>query len=100
MINSISERRGISKEALTEIKSKVFHPKDALKHKLIDSVSTFEEFVNLHYPNSTIENYVYKIDGKRLRHNFSDQEMTALNNFVEVLEMPQVALMSINDPVK
>ena len=85
MINSVSERRGVPKETLNEIKSKVFHPKDALKHKLIDSVSTFEEFMEVHYPNSTVEDYVYRIDGKRLRHNLSDREMTALNNFFEIL---------------
>ena len=55
MIDSIHQRRKIPKEDLVNIKNKIMHPKDALKLKLVDSVGTFDEFVDVNFPNCSIE---------------------------------------------
>lgn len=98
MIDSISERRNISKDVLGSIRNKVFHPKEALSHNLIDSISTFEEFSDRNFPNVKVEDFVYKIDGIRARP--TQREISALTNFFELLEMPQVALLSSTDPLQ
>lgn len=54
MISSLQQRRGIPKEQIANIRNKLYHPNEALNLKLIDSVSTFEEFVQLNYPNDKI----------------------------------------------
>jgi len=51
MIDSVHQQRGIPKDQLLSIKNKLYHPNEALSLKLIDSVSTFEEFIDLNYPN-------------------------------------------------
>ena len=43
------------------------HPKDALKLKLVDSISTFEDFVDINFPNSNIETLTYRIEGLRVK---------------------------------
>ena len=42
LIKTVSEARNIPKESIESIKNKVFHPKEALRLKLIDKISTFE----------------------------------------------------------
>ena len=66
MIDSIHQRRKIAKEDLVNIKNKIMHPKDALKLKLVDSVGTFEEFVDVNFPNCSIEEIIYQIEGARI----------------------------------
>lgn len=67
MVDEINKRRKISKEEIVAIRNKVFHPQDALKLKLIDEVSTFENFKETNYPNHSVDDYVYRIDGTRLK---------------------------------
>jgi ClpP class serine protease len=81
MIKSVQQRRNIPKDTLTAIKNKLYHPKDALALKLVDSIGTFEEFVDVNFPNHNIENVVYKVDGVRLSHNLTDREISALTTF-------------------
>lgn len=69
MIDSIHLRRKIPKEDLVNIKNKIMHPKDALKLKLVDSVGTFEEFVDVNFPNCSIEQIIYQVEGTRFREN-------------------------------
>jgi ClpP class serine protease len=99
MINSIHQRRGIPIEELKGIKSKIMHPRDALRLKLIDSVGTFEEFKDLNFPNTSVEKFTYRIEGFRIGHRFTSREMNAITTFFELLEMPQVALFSNSDPL-
>ena len=54
MIDSISARRNIPKEELSGIRSKIMHPRDALKMRLVDSLGTFEEFVDSNFPNANV----------------------------------------------
>ena len=54
MINSIHERRTIPLDELNSISNKLMHPKDALRHNLVDSISTFEEFKALNFPNAEV----------------------------------------------
>lgn len=79
MIDSVAQRRKIGREEALAIKNKVFHPRDALKAKLIDSISTFEEFTAVNYPNHTVEDVVYRLDGTRLRPTLTQQELSALS---------------------
>lgn len=75
------------------------HPRDALKAKLIDSISTFEEFTALNYPNHAVEDIVYRLDGTRLRPTLTQKELSALSMLFEVMEMPSVAMLSSEDVV-
>ena len=75
------------------------HAKDALRLKLVDSVSTFEEFADVNFPNSPIEDYTYRIEGMRFGNIPSKKEIKVITNFFEILAMPQVALFSSNDPL-
>lgn len=76
------------------------HPKDALKRKLVDSVGTFEEFVDLNYPNAQLQQFTYQIEGTRIGSRPpAPREIAAITNFLQVLEMPKVALMSSSDPL-
>jgi ClpP class serine protease len=88
MIDSVSERRKIPKEEALALKNKVFHPREALRAKLIDSVSTFEEFAAVNYPNHSVEDVVYRLDGTRLRPTLTQKELSALTTLFEVAQMP------------
>lgn len=79
MAESLKKTRNIAKEDVLALKNKVFHPKDALKAKLIDSIKTFEEFSALSFPNHQVEDVVYRLDGTRLRSTFTQKELSALN---------------------
>jgi len=94
MLHSVSLRRNIPHEEAVAIKSRVFHPREALRAKLIDSVSTFEEFRALNYPNHAVENVVYRLDGTRLHHSFTLRELSAISALLEIAELPSVALLS------
>jgi hypothetical protein len=85
------------REDVLALKSKVLHPREALKAKLIDNITTFEEFTSLNYPNHNVEDVVYRLDGTRLRSTLTQQELSALETFFEVIEMPNVALLSSED---
>ncbi len=67
MVNSVAYCRKISREDALAISGKVFHPREALKAKLIDSISSFEEFAAVNFPNHAVEDVVYRLDGTRLR---------------------------------
>lgn len=41
LVDSVVRRRKIAREDVEGLKNKVFHPRDALKLKLIDSINTF-----------------------------------------------------------
>jgi hypothetical protein len=51
MIDSVHQQRGIPKDQLLSIKNKLYQPNEALSLELIDSDSTFEEYIDLNYPN-------------------------------------------------
>lgn len=100
MIDSVHQQRGLPKEQLLSIKNKLYHPNEALSLKLIDSVSTFEEFVELNYPNDKVEDHVYQIDGTKIKQNLTERELAAISNFFQVSQMPQVPLFSNSDPLQ
>lgn len=54
MKQSVSDRRSIPEETVESMASTLYHPQDALKHRLIDQVGTFEEFVSQHYPKHKV----------------------------------------------
>jgi len=97
MIDSVSLRRNVPREEALAIKSRVFHPREALRARLIDSVSTFEEFKALNFPNHAVEDVVYRLDGTRLHHSFTLKELSALSALLEVADLPGVALLSSED---
>lgn len=97
MVDSVAERRKIPREEALAISSKLFHPTEALKAKLIDSISTFEEFAAVNYPNHAVEDVVYRLDGTRLRPTLTQQELSAISALFEVMEMPSVAMLSSED---
>ena len=85
MIDAVVERRKIVREDAVALKNKVLHPRDALKAKLIDSIGTFEEFAALNYPNHSIEDVVYRLDGTRVRSTLTQRELSSISTLIEVL---------------
>lgn len=61
MVDSVAHCRKISREDALAISSKLYHPRQALQAKLIDSISTLEEFVAVNFPNHTVEDLVYRL---------------------------------------
>ena len=94
MLHSVALRRNIPHEEALAIKNRVFHPREALRARLIDSVSTFEEFRALNYPNHAVENVVYRLDGTRIHHSFTLKELSAISVLLEIAELPSVTLLS------
>lgn len=97
MIDSVSLRRSIAREEAVAISSRVFHPREALRARLVDSVSTFEEFKALHFPNHAVEDVVYRLDGTRLHHSFTHKELSAIAALLEIADLPSVALLTSQD---
>ena len=98
MIDSIHARRNIPKEDLLKIKSKLMTPREALRLKLVDSIGTFEDFVDLNYPNHSVETYTYRIEGSRVK-RMSESDSRVFSNFFEMMSLPQVPLFSSSDPL-